>query len=53
MKDTVNDKSVLTLDIDDYDIPEQGSLGLLALGYQGIMAWRLVRKKANTLDKNE
>ena len=25
---------------DQYDIPEEGSLGLLALGYQGIVAWR-------------
>ena len=25
---------------DKYEIPEEGSLGLLALGYQGIVAWR-------------
>ena len=34
-----------TLDIktehgDAYDIPEGGSLGLLALGYVGLMLWR-------------
>ena len=25
---------------DKYEITEEGSLGLLALGYQGIVAWR-------------
>jgi hypothetical protein len=30
---------------DKYEIPEEGSLGLLALGYQGIMMWRC--KKLN------
>lgn len=25
---------------DQYTIPEEGSLGLLALGYQGLMMWR-------------
>jgi hypothetical protein len=27
-----------------YDIPPEGSLGLLALGYVGIMAWREKKK---------
>jgi len=26
-----------------YDIPKEGSLGLLALGYRGLVAWRAVR----------
>ena len=26
-----------------YEIPEEGSLGLLALGYRGLVAWRAVR----------
>ncbi|MDX1438293.1 MAG: hypothetical protein R3284_00170 [Rubricoccaceae bacterium] len=26
-----------------YEIPEEGSLGLLALGYKGLVAWRAVR----------
>jgi len=26
-----------------YDIPQEGSLGLLALGYRGLVAWRAVR----------
>ncbi len=25
---------------DKYEIPEEGSLGLLAIGYKGILAWR-------------
>lgn len=27
------------------DVPEGGSLGLLALGYQGLMLWRASRKQ--------
>lgn len=36
-----------------YDIPEEGSLGLLALGYAGLMVWRekrnaiVARKQTN------
>lgn len=29
-----------------YNIPEEGSLGLLALGYAGLMTWR---EKRNTI----
>ena len=32
-----------TKDGEDFDIPEEGSLGLLALGYVGLMAWRQKR----------
>ncbi|MDX2002134.1 MAG: hypothetical protein SFW35_06870 [Chitinophagales bacterium] len=28
-----------------YDIPKEGSLGILALGYQGVKAWREVRDR--------
>lgn len=31
---------------DEYQIPVEGSLGLLALGYRGTIAWRKVRKEA-------
>ncbi len=31
---------------DDFDIPIEGSLGLLALGSVGIEAWRTKRKEA-------
>jgi len=27
-----------------YDIPVEGSLGLLALGYVGLMSWRELKK---------
>ena len=30
-----------------YDIPIEGSLGLLALGYKGLLAWRHKRKRSN------
>ena len=30
----------------NYDIPVGGSLGLLALGYRGVMLWRGKRKEA-------
>jgi hypothetical protein len=28
-----------------YEVPEEGSLGLLALGYRGLMAWRAKRAR--------
>lgn len=36
---------------DQYDIPVQGSLGLLALGYKGLKLWR--EKKAQVAAKKE
>lgn len=30
----------------NFEVPVDGSLGLLALGYRGIIAWRDARKKA-------
>ncbi len=33
------------------EVPPQGSLGLLAYGYKGLLAWRLARK--NALKKEE
>lgn len=43
-----------------YDIPVEGSLGLLALGARGVIEWRKVRQanekantKANIKDKEE
>ena len=35
-----------TKDGEDFDIPVEGSLGLLALGYVGLMAWRQKRQAA-------
>lgn len=37
----------------DYEISPEGSLGLLALGYKGIMAWRSVRDAKIPVDKKE
>ncbi len=34
-----------TKDGEDFEIPEEGSLGLLALGYVGLMAWRQKRNE--------
>lgn len=31
----------------EIQVPVEGSLGLLALGWQGLFAWREARKKAN------
>jgi len=31
---------------DEYTVPPEGSLGLLALGYQGLVAWRKARAEA-------
>lgn len=42
------DKNSLTLSTETgeaFDIPEGGSLGLLALGYVGVMLWREKRKE--------
>lgn len=29
-----------------FDIPEEGSLGLLALGYKGVIAWKKKKSQA-------
>jgi len=35
-----------TQDGQPFEVPEEGSLGLLALGYVGLMAWRQKRQEA-------
>lgn len=35
-----------------WDIPEKGSLGVLALGYKGIIAWRKKRKELENSSDN-
>ncbi|MEZ4988432.1 MAG: hypothetical protein R2795_25975 [Saprospiraceae bacterium] len=30
---------------EQFEIPEEGSLGLLALGYEGLMLWRAKKKE--------
>lgn len=44
--------SFLTEMGEDYDVPEDGSLSLLAFGYVGLMAWREKRKQAQ-IKRNE
>jgi len=38
---------------DKYIVPPEGSLGLLALGYQGLVAWRKARAEAQELAKQK
>jgi len=38
---------------DKYTVPPEGSLGLLALGYQGLVAWRKARAEARELAKQK
>jgi len=35
-----DDIEIRTIHGDEYDLPLEGSLGLLALGYVGLMKWR-------------
>ena len=36
-----------------FEIPVKGSMGLLALGYRGLMAWRAKRIEANDNQQQE
>jgi len=36
---------LVTKDGKEYNVPPEGSLGLLALGYRGVMAWRERRRE--------
>lgn len=57
MKDEANTSSsslhFKTKDGQPFDIPAEGSLGLLALGYVGLMAWREKRRVVNELHEKE
>jgi hypothetical protein len=44
--------SIKTKEGDDFEIPVGGSLGLLALGYKGLMLWREKREQ-DKLSKSE
>lgn len=37
--------SITTTDGQPFKVPVEGSLGLLALGYKGLIAWRQVRRQ--------
>lgn len=45
VKDKKENK-ILTSNKEEFDIPVEGSIGLLALGDVGLRAWRKVRKEA-------
>jgi hypothetical protein len=36
-----------------FEIPEEGSLGLLALGYQGFMLWRAKKNEIREQKNND
>ena len=38
---------LMTVDGQSYDIPYEGSLGLLAMGYEGVRLWREKRNQIN------
>lgn len=38
---------------DLYTVPAEGSLGLLALGHQGLVAWRKAQEEARTKAKEQ
>ncbi len=42
-EDSGNGHGITTADGKPFGIPEKGSIGLLALGYRGLMAWRAER----------
>ncbi len=44
-KDDKQQKSKITQDGKEADIPVEGSLGLLALGAVGLQAWRMKRQE--------
>ena len=44
-KKQTNKVTITTNDGLPFQIPVEGSLGLLALGYKGLIAWRQVRRQ--------
>ena len=44
-------KNLTTVDGTEYIIPKEGSLGLLALGYVGLIKWRQERDKSIEIGK--
>lgn len=46
-----NQPPLITVDGQAYDIPYEGSLGLLAMGYEGVRLWREKRNQINKDNK--
>lgn len=44
---------ITTKDGEAFRVPPEGSLGLLALGYKGLIAWRQVRMQYTRLLKEQ
>ena len=45
--------SIVTKGGDPFQVPVEGSLGLLALGYKGLIAWRQVRRQFQKAKKEQ
>jgi len=45
------DYKFTTPDGKPFPIPESGTLGLLTMGYQGLIAWRKQKTKSKTIKK--
>jgi len=48
-----NELKILTKDGKKFEVPVEGSLGLLALGAVGIQAWRKKQREMNYKNPNE
>jgi len=51
--DERNELKILTKDGKEFEVPVEGSLGLLALGAVGIQAWRKKQREMNYKNPNE
>lgn len=52
-KSSSKSSSLTTIDGQPIEIPEEGALGLLALGYRGLLAWREKRYLVRQQKKEE
>ena len=50
-KDPLQALDLRTESGEPYEIPVEGSLGLLALGYVGLMAWREKRRQSTLMNQ--
>ncbi len=48
-----NELKILTKEGKEFEVPAEGSLGLLALGAVGIQAWRKKQREMNYKNPNE
>jgi len=48
-----NELKILTKEGKEFEVPAEGSLGLLALGAVGIQAWRKKQRELNYKNPNE